>query len=120
VSEAQRIEPFEIVQSSTGERIIPPYMETDSYLQYVGPDQPPKTVMGYKAVLSEGLKKDGTPSFSNHRGRIFITPYRTHYGDWFRYDPEKEDTATVIREIIANLEQQLVAAKQELLDLYKS
>lgn len=108
----QRVEPFEIVKTDTGERLIPPYMET-TYAEGE-----------FTAVKESGLKKDGTPSAANHHGRIWVrNPKLSHgrwgeYGSWVRYDPYHEAMAEPTRKEIARLEQELVQAKNRLIEVY--
>lgn len=104
-----RIEPYEIVRTHTGERLIPPYMELWNDREW--------------AILQDGLKKDGTPSYGRVSGRGFYVKsaqsrYGINYGDWVRYDPAKEVITNSIRAEIKQLEKEITDAKARLLGVY--
>ena len=107
----KRIEPYELVQISTGKRVMPPYMNTSSYYD------------GHRAVLVEGLKKDGTPSMGTGAGRIWVKGLGSHWmnlWDFVRYDEAKEAQAEPIRAEVAELRAALEEAEARLLSLYSA
>lgn len=107
---SERIEPYEIVRTNSGERLLLPYMES----AYEGID---------RAVKQEDLKKDGTPKVYGRNIYVRTGPGSSFhntlkYGDVVRYDPAKEALADPIRAEIAQLHRELEEAKSRLLGVY--
>jgi hypothetical protein len=110
--DAERIEPYEIVRIRTGARVTPPYMDVWIY--------------GLRAVLQEGLKKDGTPSMGTMAGRLSVYDPATErrrsspqLHDYVRYDAAQEAIAQPIRDELTRLLLAVEDAERRLLAVYQ-
>ena len=125
---SQQIDAFEIVRIGDGQRILPPYMET--YWEHSNSYSPlhslsamsADNIMGVRAVLQGGLKKDGTPSKARSAHRILVrtaTDRWLRLHDYVRFDEARETRALPLRAEIARALAALQEAESRLLSLYR-
>lgn len=115
VGDPLRVESFEIVNVTTGERFLPPYMRRRT--TFADGEE-------FDAYRVEALKANGTPSDNaayNLRLRVKMPSARwVNQHEWVPYNAAREATANDIRNHISSLYDQLKTEEQRLMDAYLS